>query len=489
MGQTRRRLLKSLASLVMGCGSVDQVSQKSDQPDTIKMRQNQNENHPYQDMNRKAFITLPGFGLTTTYMHLYTIMNRRPRPVLLMDTYDFERTWGQIVMNRGDRKIQMLGMITESLYRQGLLRTIDYRSFYPENKQNKNINEYWQALETLPDAKQEQAACQLADGFLDHCIGEYQKSFRNALCDWDGVADRRRKIKNHQRKVDSGCGSPVLWNERMAAEYLAALEVRATADKYLDLDVVGVLGQGEAEGISTVLRESDLGFDDDVASLTADGRSIKQVWRPDPDETAYERSILDSISQVAQKTTGTQYNDWYLMGSRLAVPHFPKLFMESWSQPNIKKNTKELAAEAQEVLSLLERRAEDNQPSHLQYGAEAIAEQHGVSSSEKINEISEQLDRMADLANYTPILRDLSDSDQFSAGAIMVAASITMDPNSRIDEDDWYRHAWSMKQRTRSVDVPPYIIERFSKRGGIRREENKHITDWYHSAKRTRGVS
>lgn len=160
--------------------------------------------------------------------------------------------------------------------------------------------------------------------------------------------------------------------------------------------------------------------------------------------------------------------------------------METWSQQNIKKDTKELAAETREVLSLLERRAEDNKPTHIQNKAEAIAEQHGISSSEKVHEISEQLDRATDLANYTPVLRDLSDSDRFSAGAIMVAGSIIMDPNNRIDEDEQYRRAWSMKQRNRSVDIPPHIVEQFSNRGGIRRGENTHITDWCHSVKRDR---
>lgn len=288
-------------------------------------------------MNRKAFVTLPGFGLTTTYMHLHTLMNRAPRPVLLMDTYDFERTWGQIVMGRGDRKIQMLGMITESLYRAGYIQTIDYGSFYSAERQDRNINKYWKALEGLPDAKQQRAAGQLADGFLGHCIGDYQKSFREALGDWDGVADRRRQIEGHQQKVDRGCGYPVLWNERIASEYIAALEVRRIIDKYSDLNVVGVLGQGENEGISTVLRESELDFDDEIASLTSDGQLIKQVWRPDPNETAYERSILDSISQVAQETVGVQHNDWFLVGSRLAVPHFPKLLWKRGASKTSKR--------------------------------------------------------------------------------------------------------------------------------------------------------
>lgn len=486
MSATRRRVIKSLASAVVGRSENSQGTQRPVYPHITNTQQKRQKSSSNQNIDRKAFVTLPGFGLTTTYMHLHTIMSRRPQPVLLMDTYDFERTWGEIVMNRGDRKTQILGMITESLYRQGFIQTIDYGAFYSSEKQCKNINRYWDALENLPASTRQRAAGQLGDGFLDHCIGEYQKPFRNVLRDWDGVIDRRTQIKGHQQKIDSGCGEPLLWNERMAAEYIAALEVRAAADEYLDLDVVGVLGQGETQGISTVLRESEIDFDNEVISLTSSEQSIKQIWRPNPDKTAYERSILDSISQVAQETTKTQHNDWYLLGSRLAVPHFPKLFVESWSNPNLQKDTEELAAESREVLSLLRHRARTNRPTHLHADAEAIAEQHGISSSGMTDEIMKQLDRAADLANYTPVLRDLSDTDQFSPASIMVAGSIIMDPNHRNNKDEAYRRAWSMKQRNGSIEPPHYIVERFLNRGGIRRGVDTHKTDWYHTAKRIR---
>jgi hypothetical protein len=478
-------VIKSLVSAVAGVNGVSQVVQKPAVADTINTPSKERISHTRQNMNRKAFITLPGISLTTTYMHLPGIMNRRPQPIIFMDIYDFERIWGQIVTQRGSRKTQMLGMITESLYRKGFLQTIDYSALYSAEKQDRNVNRYWNALENLSGTTQQRAAGQLASGFLDHAIGEYQKPFRSALCDWDGMTDRRTQIERQQQKINRGLGDPLLWNERIAAEYIAALEVRAAADTYLDLDVVGVLGQGESEGISTVLRNADLDFDDDVISLTSNEQSIKQIWRPDPERTAYGRSILDSITQVAHETTGTQHNDWYLLGSRLAVPHFPKLFVESWSQPNLHTDTKELAAETRKVLSLLKQRAADNNPAHLSAEAEAIAEQHGNASPENVHEITKQLDRAADLANYTPLLHDLSETDRFSSGAIMVAASIIMNPSARIDEDETYRRAWSMKQRTRSIDVPQHIIERFSNRGGIRRGEDTHITDWYHTANRT----
>jgi hypothetical protein len=490
MALTRRRLLTSIASAVAGGNGVGQGAQTPTVADTIKPPRNQQISHTPQHMNRNAFVTLPGISLTTTYMHLPAIMKNRPQPIIFMDVYDFERIWGQIVMQRGNRKIQMLGMITDSLYQKGFLQTIDYGAFYSAEKQDQHINNYWHAVECLPAATQQRAAEQLADGFLHHAIGEYQKPFRSALCNWDGMVDRRAQIEAHQQKIHRGGGNPLLWNERVAAEYIAALEVRAAVEARSDFDAVAVLGQGETQGISTVLRESDLEFDNEVISLTPSEQSIKQIWRPDPERTAYERSILDSVTQVAQETTNTQHNDWYLLGERLAVPHFPKLFVESWSQPNLHQETTELAAESREVLSLLEQRAADDHPSHLPADAVAIAEQHGDTSPETVQKITTELDRAVDLANYTPLLRELSETDRFSPGSIMVAGAILMDPNARLDEDETYRQAWAMKRRNRAVDVPQSIIERFSNRGGIRRGENKHVTDWYHSAKRTRqGVS
>lgn len=244
MGATRRQVIKSLAGVVAGFSGIDRTIQDPVIPDTVKTSQKQQGSHLQQNMNRKAFVTLPGVSFSTIYTHLQTIMNRRPQPVILIDTYDFERLWGQIVMERGNRKPQMLGMITESLYRAGFLQTIDYGALYSAETQDRHINRYWEALENLPGEKQHRAAGQLADGFLTHCIGEYQKSFRSALCERNDMSDRRTQVEGQQRKMDRGGGDPLLWNERIAAQYIAALEVRAAADKHFDLDVVGasVLG-------------------------------------------------------------------------------------------------------------------------------------------------------------------------------------------------------------------------------------------------------
>jgi hypothetical protein len=123
------------------------MAQKPAVVDTINTPSKEKISHTQQNMNRKAFVTLPGISLTTTYMHLPTIMNRQPQPVILMDIYDFERIWGQIVMNRGDQKTQMLGMITESLYKNGFVQTVDYGTLYSVEKQDQNINRYWKVLE------------------------------------------------------------------------------------------------------------------------------------------------------------------------------------------------------------------------------------------------------------------------------------------------------------------------------------------------------
>lgn len=480
MKQTRRQLIASLAGIVVGASKTGEAKIGRSSAGT-NMHWDQTEYHRDNNMvNRKAFVTLPAFCPKYLYAHLHELMKKRPRPVIIMDAYDYERMWGQIVMER-EKSMQMVGMITDALRRQGLVKLIDYRDYYSADKQKQNSTQCQNAVESLSDHKQQAVAVEAAEGFFDHFQQlDRQQSFRQALENWDHALYRRSQAKSRLQRLKKGGGAPLNRAERIAMQYTAALEVRNNANEKFDLNVIGVIGQGESKGVGALLQDSSFNLDDDVATLRGE-KSIKEIRRFDPASTAFERSVLDSITHVAQETTKTQHNDWYLLGSHLAVPHFPKLFVESWSQPNIQKNTQELAAETREVLSLLKQRAEDDRPAHLQDDAEAIAEQHGDISPEKVQEITEELKRAADLSNCTPLLRDLSETDLFSPGAIMGAASIIMDPPSSIDKDETLRRAWSMKQRNRSVTVPSYDIERYSNRGGFQEKQREQNPDWYQS--------
>lgn len=477
--KTRRELIR-LLGVAASTGGIGQAA--ASPSDGINNHQNQIETHIDSDMNnmnRKAYVTLPAFCTKYLYANLHELMNRRPRPVIFMDTHDWERMRGQIVLER-DRSMQMVGMITEALQRRGLIQTIDYRNFYSAPKQERKVIQCRNALESLTGHRQQTVAEDAAEGFINHFqrLG-YQKSFRQALDNWEHALYRKRQAQSRVRRLKRGGGEPLNRAERITMQYTAALEVRRAVDRHFDFEVAGVIGQGEGGGVSTLLQESSFSLDDDVASLRSDGQ-IDQIRRFTPDETAYQRDVLDSITQVAQEATKTQHEDWFLLGSRMAVPHFPQLFMESWSQPAFDEDTSELVDETNEILSRLERRAEDGHPAHPNYSAEAIAEQHGIASDGTIKRISSELDRAIDLSNVSPELRDIADEDYESA-SILAAASTLMDPNYRTDEDDLYRRAWDIKRRYGSVDVSTHTVERYTNRGGYQEKERKQQPDWYQS--------
>lgn len=488
MKQTRRQLIKSLAGIAVSVSGAGRAVEGTPISDGINTNQKQMNSHDNRNMKRKAYVTLPSFGMKYLYANLHELMGNWPRPVIIMDSYDYDRLWGQIVMERHNRPIQMLGMITDALRRRGLIKTLDYGTVYSAGKQQRNVVQCRNAVESLPDHKQQAIAEEFADGFFGHFQRlDYQESFRKSLQDWDHAHSRRDQVDSQMHRLKSGGDDPARWAERTASQYVTALEVRRAVEKHFDFNSVEVIGQGENEGVSALLRDSSFTLDRNVATLRQDGQSIKEIFRFNPDTTAYERDILDSVSHVAQKAAGTQHNDWFLLGSQVAVPHFPKLFVESWSEFDSEIGTPvtELAAETREILSRLERRAADNHPAHLDDNAQAIAEQHGVSSEDKVEEISNQLNRAVNLANYTPALRELSNDSDYTSASIMTAASILMDPNRRVNEDMTYRRAWQMKQRHDPVSVPQYIVTRFSERGG-HREGREQRGDWYQSVERVR---
>ena len=480
-GTSRRSVLAGIAGVLGASNSFDGKTRQNLLPSASRKRQMARNITTHGENQRPAYVTLPSFCTKYLCANLHELMGRRPRPVILMDTHDYKRVWGQIVLER-ERPMQMVGMIIDTLRRRGLVKTIDYRKYYSATDQEQNLIQCQNAIEGLSDHKQQAVAEEAADGFIDHFqqLG-HQKSFRKALDNWDHALKRKSQAESRVRRLRNGGGTPQNRAERLAMQYIAALEVRRTADKHLDLNVVGIIGQGEGKGVSTLLHDSSFTLDDDVARLSPGGRSIKQIRRFSPDETAFERDTLDSIIQVAQEAARTQHNDWFLLGSRVAVPHFPKLFVESWSQPNLKTDTAALAAETREILSQLERRAADNQPAHLSAEAEAIAEQQGITAPKKIEEIRRELNRAVDLANTTPALRDLAEGDRYESASIMAAASVLMDPKYRFNEDETFRLAWNIKQQHNSAGVLPRVIERYSNRGGLQEDQREKQPDWYQS--------
>lgn len=486
MKPTRRQLIKTFAGIYAGATGVGKAAEAS-RSDIINRHQKQGK-FRHNNMKRNAYVTIPAFCTKYFCANLHDLMSKRPRPIVYMDSHDYQRLWGQIVLER-ERSMQMIGMILESLRRRGFLRTIDYGEFYPVAKQEDNIERCRGALEGLPGHQQQQVAQAASKGFIDHVQQlEYQKSFRKALDNWEHAKYRKKGSESSLRRLERGRGTPVNRGERISAQYLAALEVRRALDQQTgsDLNVDRVIGQGESPSLAMLLEESSWQVDEEVANVS-DGE-IDQMKQFDPATSGFQREILDEIAQVAREATRTQHNDWFLLGSRLAAPHFPKLFMESWSQPAFNggdKDTSEIAAETKEILARVERRTQGEQPVHLDNDAEAIAEQYGISSPDQVDEISAQLDRAADLSQAAPELREIADED-FEAASIMTAASVIMDPKFRYDVDQLYHRAWDTKQRYDPVEVPNHIVKRYSKRGGIGERKRKESPDWYQSFNRGR---
>lgn len=433
-------------------------------------------------MNRDAFVALPGISIPTVVANLPSIVNgRQPPPVIFMDHYDWERLWGQVVMER-DHKAQMEGLLCDDLRRRGVIQTIDYAEAYPAENQKENIQRYRQALRSVPDHVIQQAAGKAVDGFLNFCYGEYQQSLREALGDWRPMHDRVGAIEHQQDKMERGVGRPIRWNDRVFCQYITALEVRNAIQRKSQFDSIGVIGQGEREAISTVLHSAAVDFDG--LSLRPEDHAIEQIDRPNLDQTEFEREVLNSVTEVAQELAGTQDEGWFILGSHLAVPNMPRVFMRAW-HADFEQDTASLAAETDAVLDRLDKEAEENRSKqHIEAASEAIAEEHGMVSQEQIREVQTQLSSAVDLTNYARDLREFSDSTGYSDAAIFTAATMRMDPQHQYSNNETYHRAVDMQNRLRQLTVRQDEIQYFSNRGSFRRGGDGK--GWYQRAERQR---
>jgi hypothetical protein len=149
----------------------------------------------------------------------------------------------------------------------------------------------------------------------------------------------------------------------------------------------------------------------------------------------------------------------------------------------IHQETATIVAEADKILSYLDKEAANNQPTHLQYEAEKIIEEQGITKQQTDN-IKKQLGTAADLANHSADLREIADSGIFSPASVFVAASIKMDPHHRYNRDETYHRAMKLQQRLAQGSVSDAEAEFFDNRGGFKRGGTGN--DWYHAGSRHR---
>lgn len=472
MKQTRRQMVKSLAGLLAGGGMTGKEMATS--PGTINRNKNQI------DIRKKdmadGYVTLPGFCFSTLYSHLPQLLHfKKHRPTIIVDKFDYDRLMGRVVRERTNRDVQIRGTITETLRRQGVLQTIDYSKYYTPSEKERSLKQYRDALGEFPEHEHELIASQALKGYERFGRGDYVKPFRDGLGNWQSNVERRSMLQENQDRIEQGLNDPIQFNEDIAAQYIAALEVREQYVEDSNLDFVGVLGQGEQQSIARVLRNSDI--DLDGLRLSQSRTTLDYVGQPSIHETEAYHEVFGEIKTAAHEATGVQHHDWFTVGPRLSISMYPKLYDRA-DIDTIQKNTKTVAKETEHVLRYLDKEAADNRMTHIQSKAERIIEEHET-PTQTVQEISEQLSHQTDLANHSRDIRSLMDSDRFSEEALLVATSIKTDPNARWSTDRIYHRAKELQNRLSPVSVSDNQLLFFIDRGDFKR--GVVGKDWYHA--------
>lgn len=481
MTKTRRNVMQSIGVL-LGTGIVPEhvIGESINSSGNTKTR-HKNKNY---SMGNNTYLGLPGTSITTLFANLPVFLNSTvQQPTILLDRYDYDRLQAQIRAYPDDTRMHFLAAIGDTLIQRGNLKTIDYSQYYPIDKQDRYIDKYWEALHDLPDHVSDQAAQETITGHLEYRRGQYQHRFRSALGNWELNTTRRNKLEKQQERFDSGTGDSRSYNENVFAQYVAGLEIRDAVNNQTNLHVDGVLGDGDSKGIATVLRESSLSIDNEVVSLGPRENTLEQVGHPHPDHPANQHELIEQISTLAQEATEVEDNDWFMVGSNVAVPMHSELVSITNVKEDINNHPSELAHEAQEVIRYLQQSSDRNAPGSMEYDAEKLEEEITVAQSK--HDLENRLHRAADLANISDDIHDLIGSEKFSHASLMIAASVLMDPEWRWSKDDLYRKARKLQQKHRHIDIDVDEIEFFRNRGQVRRNDGED-RDWYHQANRAR---
>jgi hypothetical protein len=446
--------------------------QNGDKSPTGKIKSEGNAQKPMPDS--AGFLALPGLSFTSLAVHLPTILDipRQQTPTIIIDTHDYERFRGRILEEKGSQKLQYLGLLFDDLRRRGVLRFLDYAAYYPNDKQQDIIDENHRLLETAGEQKNRDAAIKAAKGWVGYGRGEYQAGFRGRLGeDLNAYENSRYKVESQYEKMEWGLGDPHGWNENVLNQYRAALEVRRRADRQFEIDIPYIIGQGESSLISTYNPES--------------GPTASRFIEVVPEQTAQNRELLEEIADIGRDIAGVQHIDWFVFGSRLALPQYNDIFdfdIETIGETNKEVDTQTLVEETKEALSILNERSE--RPTHqIQVETDYIAEQYNIQNSERVRE---RLDETVALGNFSRELRDLNNSG-FSQAALFVAASMKRNPVRRYNEDEIYREGVDRINRIEPFAATNVELERFRDRGSFRREGNSDgYGDWYQSTDRWR---
>jgi hypothetical protein len=430
--------------------------------------------------NPLAYLTLPGVSFTSLLANFPSIVNQAGgHPTILIDTHDYNRFRGRVIQEKGNSKVQHLGMIYADLLRRGNIQLIDYRKYYSPKKQKGIIQQNRAVLNTASEDTLRDAAMKAANGWVGYGRGAHQEPFRTGLGeDAEGFADSRKKVNAQHDRIDRGSGDPAGWNERVLNQYITALEIRENVNRNLGYEVRYIIGQGESPSINE--------FQDTDTDVPSTGRFL----HTDIDTMKKTRKVLDQISDAATKMGDVQHNDWVL-GPTLTIPRFDDI--PDFSFRRVRRRARHdldvdtLVAEANQALGVWDERAAESPPIlHMEYEAERIAEESDM-SPRQTREILNQLDHAVDLANCSPELRELVDNNEISQAAVFLAASVKSDPVRRYEQSDMYRQCVNFMRHIQQSSINPSQVENFRNRGSFRRQgDASKGGDWYQFVDRPR---
>lgn len=460
--------------------------------------------------NRSAYLTVPGPSVTSVLLNIPYVLSLSsdPPPVILMDVHDYERLRAETLQDTGDnKKAPYLLMAFDDLRRRDFLRLIDYADLYPASVQELYLEQNQELLADTPEWVHRQMAMEGTAGWIDYGRGEYQEGFRASLGEDPAAFDQLRQAEHRPlRRLKSGTGDPESINEKILSRGVAALAVRRRADHVLDPDVQGVITGPEyyllgdflaatqsRQHAEVPVEQTTAGANviDTDANHLATLDPVNHVAGMPPKTITHIRDVLDTVGELAMEITGTQHDDWFVLGPTFALPQYNGLFnldrIRMQMNNGIDANT--LAEETISALTTLERRADDDtlSPNKRYYEAEALAERR-VDSSPYGNiqgdELAELLEYTLTLSDHSPTLRTLTDEKGISEAAAFVAASIMSDPVRRYDTDTVYRRAMELITRV----APPSVDHQELKM--LRKERRTDTwdehTDWFETVDRAR---
>lgn len=459
---------------------------------------------------RTGVVTLPGLSTTSLLVNLPNVLSlSEGRPMVFIDTEDYRRLRAQAKGGANfDEKYQYLSMAYDTLRRREILYPIDYSDFYPLVTQERNLRAVDRFLEQTPNDLSRQAATKAVEGWIEYARGEYQERFRDGLGeDAAEFADLRRVEQGQRRDMRRGTGDHVSWNRKVLNKDVAALEVRRRLDRtFPGVDVKYVVAGAEHEisgamldaarppGSSAptadVLGASRGAFDAETEFLER-LEPNRRIVGLDATTVSRTRELLDSVMTIATEITGTDSEDWSMLGPWLAAPAYTDLFdMEAIRRDLVEADSLTgLAEESKAVVDLLESNRQDplsavGQTENAQYLAETydIAETPKPGLTE--SDLTSAVDYATDLADYSRELKYLVEGRHVSEAAAFLGASVAIDPTLSNDFDALYRQGHDLVAR---LDPPERYADRFEDHQKERRGDTwGDNTNWFEDGDRTR---